>query len=162
MAEKKLQKKANVVKDVTKSTKIRKPKKVEDAVIVEEAVVVSQAEKGERIHFDDWSKQDLWAVVDINGSQEIVFEGLEFDVNSLGEIAESDKYVSDKVLVTFAGGETKIGTPFVDGAKVECEVVKNFRGPKGVTRDFKAKSRFRKAHGFRQSLTKLKVTKISL
>ncbi len=54
----------------------------------------------------------------------------------------------------------KVGTPFVEGAKVEAEVVKQTKGKKIRIFKFTAKKDFRKRKGHRQNFTVVKITNI--
>ncbi len=56
--------------------------------------------------------------------------------------------------------EVTIGSPLVDGARVLAEVVEERRGPKIVVLKYKAKVRYRRKSGHRQTTTRLRVTEI--
>ncbi|MDD4731209.1 MAG: 50S ribosomal protein L21 [Desulfovibrio sp.] len=102
----------------------------------------------------------MFAIIETGGKQFRVEEGLELDVELLK--AEAGSTVSiDKVLLVDNGGDTKIGTPYVDGAKVDCEVVKHGRGKKIVVFHKLSKKDSRKTQGHRQDFTRLKVKSIS-
>lgn len=78
------------------------------------------------------------------------------------KVADKDgKIIFDEVLLIDDGKSTKIGTPLVDGAKVEAEIVEQFKDKK--IRVFKMKRRkgYRRTQGHRQQKTKVKITKIS-
>lgn len=70
------------------------------------------------------------------------------------------KIVFDEVLLTNVGGKSKIGQPVVKGAKVECTILKQLKGPKQRAGKFKAKSRYRRTWGYREQLTRVRVDKI--
>ena len=55
------------------------------------------------------------------------------------------------------GTELKIGTPYVDGAKVTLKVEKNFRGPKLISFDKKRRKGYKRTVGHRQELTRVSV-----
>lgn len=55
----------------------------------------------------------------------------------------------------------KIGTPYVEGAKVVCLVEKHGRGKKIKVFHYRPKKKFRKTQGHRQPYTKLVVKKIN-
>lgn len=78
------------------------------------------------------------------------------------KVADKDgKIIFDEVLLIDDGKSTKIGTPLVDGAKVEAEIVEQFKDKK--IRVFKMKRRkgYRRTQGHRQQKTKVKITKIA-
>lgn len=58
------------------------------------------------------------------------------------------------------GKETKIGTPVVEGSKVEFKVLEQYKGDKVRVFKMKSKKRHMKNNGFRPHLTKLEVTSI--
>ena len=58
------------------------------------------------------------------------------------------------------GKETKIGTPLVDGSKVEFKVLEQYKWDKVRVFKMKSKKRHMKNNGFRPHLTKLEVTSI--
>ena len=55
----------------------------------------------------------------------------------------------------------KIGSPTIDGAKVEAEVIKHTRGPKLIVWKMKRRKGYRNKNGHRQDLSILKINKIS-
>ena len=59
-------------------------------------------------------------------------------------------------------GETSVGTPNVEGAKVQAEVVNKGKGKKIVVFKYKAKTRYRRKNGHRQNFTDLRITDISV
>lgn len=73
---------------------------------------------------------------------------------SAGDSVELD------VLLVADGGNVKVGSPTVSGAKVQAVVVEHFRGEKIRIFKYKAKERQRKQGGHRQDYTRLKVEKI--
>jgi large subunit ribosomal protein L21 len=75
--------------------------------------------------------------------------------------AESDTYVFDKVLGVY-DADLISGDPYVKGAKVEAQVVKQGKAKKILVFHFKRRKKFRKLQGHRQPFTRLKITSISL
>jgi large subunit ribosomal protein L21 len=55
-----------------------------------------------------------------------------------------------------------VGTPTVAGVKVVAEVVSHGRGPKIIVFKYKAKTRYRKKTGHRQSFTRLAIQRIQV
>lgn len=66
----------------------------------------------------------------------------------------------DEVLLVSKKGKAEIGKPLVKDAKVKVEIVEHVKGDKTQTNKFKAKSRYRKASGHRQTYTVIKVVSI--
>lgn len=100
----------------------------------------------------------MFAIVKSGGKQYRVEEG---DVLRL-ELLEAEVGSTVELPVMMLGGEaTKVGTPMVDGAKVEAEVVSHGRGTKIYVKKFKAKANYRRRTGHRQSYTEVRVTGIA-
>ena len=101
------------------------------------------------------------ALIVTGGKQYTVAEGDILFVEKLGvEAEETVKF--DQVLAVLDGENTKIGTPVVEGAKVEAKVVKNGKGKKITVFRYKAKKNEKKKIGHRQPYTKVEITKIAL
>ncbi|MBP9758429.1 50S ribosomal protein L21 [Candidatus Dojkabacteria bacterium] len=100
-----------------------------------------------------------FAVVSIKSSQEMVSEGDIISVDKLEGEAGS-KITFEEVLLTNIAGKIEIGKPNVKGIKVEAEIVEQTKADKVHTRNFKAKSRYRKHTGDRKKLTKIKIVSI--
>ena len=101
------------------------------------------------------------AIIVTGGKQYTVAEGDVLFVEKLN--AEAEATVNfDQVLAVLDGENTKIGTPVVEGAKVEAKVVKNGKGKKITIFRYKAKKNEKKKIGHRQPYTKVEITKIAL
>ena len=101
------------------------------------------------------------AVIVTGGKQYTVAEGDVIFVEKLN--AEAEATVNfEQVLAVLDGENTKIGTPVVEGAKVEAKVVKNGKGKKITVFKYKAKKNEKKKIGHRQPYTKVEITKIAL
>ena len=59
-----------------------------------------------------------------------------------------------------AGDDVKVGSPVVEGAKVQAEVLEQKKDKKIVIFKFKAKKNYRKKKGHRQPYTLVKIEKI--
>ena len=102
----------------------------------------------------------MYAVIETGGKQYRVQEGDVFSVEKLS-VEAGDKVTLDKVLILNDDKTVKVGTPYVDGAKVETTVVENGKGEKVIIFKYKAKKDYRKKQGHRQPYTMLKVESIS-
>jgi large subunit ribosomal protein L21 len=67
-----------------------------------------------------------------------------------------------EVLMVNDGSKVQIGSPFVKGAKVTGEIVRQGKGPKINAFNYKAKKNERKQWGHRQPLTHVRVTGIEV
>jgi len=100
----------------------------------------------------------MYAIIATGGKQYRVSEG---DVIYIEKIdAQVDSTVSFDVLLVGNDGEVKVGTPVVEGVKVEGKVVGQIRGEKIIVFKYKAKKNYRRKQGHRQPYTKVEITKI--
>lgn len=106
-------------------------------------------------------KSNIIAVIALSGKQYLVREGDKVEAEKL-DLPEGEKVTLKEVLLTFDGEATKVGTPFVDGASVELKLEKTAKGEKVDIRKYKAKSRYRRTTGHRQTKSTLVVTGINL
>ncbi len=67
----------------------------------------------------------------------------------------------DRVLSVGSGDGLKIGTPFIDGASVEAEIVEVFKDKKIIVYKKKRRHGYQKRNGHRQRVATLKITKIN-
>ena len=102
----------------------------------------------------------MYAVIKTGGKQYRVQQG---DVIFVEKIdAQADEAVTfEEVLLVNDGDATKIGTPVVEGAKVEGKVLAQVKSKKIVVYKYKAKKNERKKQGHRQPYTKVEITGIN-
>ena len=100
----------------------------------------------------------MFAIVETGGTQFKVEKGTILDVNRV-EGSEGDTYKITTVLL-INDSDVKVGAPVVNGAYVEAKIVKHKRGEKIVVFKMKAKKRYQKTQGHRQSLTTVEITDI--
>ena len=101
------------------------------------------------------------AIIVTGGKQYTVSEGDVLFIEKLNAEAEATVKF-ETVLAVLDGENTKIGTPVVEGAKVEAKVVKNGKAKKITIFRYKAKKNEKKKIGHRQPYTKVEITKIAL
>jgi len=99
-----------------------------------------------------------YAIIETGGKQYKVHPGLVLDVDNLNVTDGSFSF--DKVLLHVAGGDIKIGTPFLEGAVVTAKVLGDKKGEKVRVSKFKGKSRYRKTVGFRAKLTSVEIVSL--
>ncbi len=66
----------------------------------------------------------------------------------------------DKILAIFDGEETRIGSPYVEGAKVVGRVVQQGRDRKIIVFTYRPKSQFKRKKGHRQEFTQVQITEV--
>jgi large subunit ribosomal protein L21 len=81
------------------------------------------------------------------------------EVELLG-VPEGEKIVLDKVLFICDEENTIVGDPIIGGAKVTATSLGQFKGDKVIVFKYKAKTRYRRKRGHRQTFTRLTVNEI--
>ena len=100
------------------------------------------------------------AVVKTGGKQYKISEGDIIEVEKLdGNVG--DTISLDKVLICGEGDSIKVGTPYLNGCNVACEVTEQLRGKKIIVFKKHRRKSYRRKNGHRQSLTRLKITGIT-
>ena len=103
----------------------------------------------------------MYAIIADSGRQYKVEEGQELTVD-FRESSAGDKLTFDKVLAVSDGqGDLKLGTPTLDGATVEAEVLGAKKGEKLVVQKIRRRKNSRRKTGHRSIYTRIKIGKIS-
>ena len=102
-----------------------------------------------------------YAVIELGGRQWRVSPGTRLDVNRVAGEAGAT-HVVEQVLLAQDGEGVQFGRPYVEGARVVCEVVDQHRGPKIISYKYRRRENWRKTRGSRQELTRLLVKEILL
>ena len=103
----------------------------------------------------------MYAIVEIKGKQYKVEKGKEVYVDLLDKKAGS-KIEFDKVLLVKSDSETKVGQPYIEGAKIKAKVEKEVKGKKIVVFKFRAKKDSKSKQGHRQRYHKITISDIAL
>ena len=102
----------------------------------------------------------MYAVIKTGGKQYRVQQGDVIFVEKLN--AQADEAVTfDEVLLVGDADQSKVGTPVVEGAKVEGKVLAQVKSRKIVVYKYKAKKNERKKQCHRQPYTKVEITAIN-
>lgn len=101
------------------------------------------------------------AIIKTGGKQYKVSEGSKIKIEKL-DVNVGDKFTFDSVLLTSKedGSDLKIGSPVVEGAKVEALVSRQDRHEKVRTIKFKSKTHHNKEKNHRQAYTEVIIEKI--
>ena len=100
-----------------------------------------------------------FSIIATGGKQYKVSAGQKLKIEKLpGEAG--GKLVFDRVLLTADGDAVVIGTPTVDSATVEANIVRQARDEKKIVFRFHAKTRYRKKKGHRQHFTEVEIVKV--
>ena len=99
----------------------------------------------------------MFVIVEIQGQQFKAEKYKFLYVHYLGEeVKEGDKVEFDRVLLSDADGDVKVGAPTVEGAKVVCEVAEPLvKGDKVIVFKKKRRKGYRVKNGHRQYFTKI-------
>ena len=103
----------------------------------------------------------MHAIIETGGKQYKVAEGDTLFIEKL-PVEAGEAVTFDKVLAVIDGENVTVGTPVVEGAKVDASVVKNGKGKKIIVFKYKPKKGYRKRQGHRQPYTKVTIGAISL
>ena len=103
----------------------------------------------------------MHAIIETGGKQYKVAEGDTLFIEKL-PVEAGEAVTFDKVLAVIDGENVTVGTPVVEGAKVEATVDKNGKGKKIVVFKYKPKKGYRRKQGHRQPYTKVTIGKISV
>jgi len=103
----------------------------------------------------------MFAVIKTGGKQYKVQQG---DVLQVEKLAEGkDKNITfDEVLLVEDGKNTLVGTPFVDKALVHAVILENFKDKKVLVFKKKRRKQYKKTHGHRQELTRIRIEDITV
>lgn len=101
----------------------------------------------------------MWALVEYKGFQFYVKEGENIIVPLVDE-EEGKEIEIDKVLLIKKDGDIRIGTPYIEGAKVIGQITQHTKLKKIIVFKYKPKKNYRRKKGHRQKATKIKILKI--
>ncbi|MBQ7424213.1 MAG: 50S ribosomal protein L21 [Prevotella sp.] len=103
----------------------------------------------------------MYAIVEINGQQFKAEKGMKLFVNRIKDAEEGKAVEFDKVLLVDNDGTVTVGTPTVEGAKVEAEVVNPLvKGDKVLVFKKKRRKGYRKLNGHRQQYSQIEIKSV--
>jgi large subunit ribosomal protein L21 len=102
----------------------------------------------------------MYAIVEIAGQQFKVEQGRKIFVHRL-QANEGDKLEFDKVLLVENGGKVSVGSPVINGAKVNATVVSHIKGDKVIVFKKKRRKGYQKWNGHRQQFSQIMIDGIS-
>ncbi len=101
----------------------------------------------------------IYAVIEVGGKQYKVAPKETLEVERL-DATEGSTVELDKVLFIGGDKENLVGNPVIKGAKVLATSLGETKGEKAIVFKYKAKVRYRKKTGHRQTYTRILVTEI--
>ncbi len=102
----------------------------------------------------------MFAIIETGGKQYKVNEGDILFIEKL-DAEEGSSVTFDKVLAVSDNSEFKVGAPYVEGATVSANVVKNGKGKKIYVMTYKPKKNEKRKMGHRQPYTKVQISSIN-
>lgn len=105
----------------------------------------------------------MYALVEIQGRQYRVREGAHVTVERMAGAGDTVELSNVLLVARDAPGgdrETRIGQPYVPGAKVTATLEDHPRGRKVIIYKFRKRKNYRRKRGHRQALTRLRIDKI--
>jgi large subunit ribosomal protein L21 len=105
----------------------------------------------------------MFAVIEDGNRQHRIQEGdvLSVDYRAGAEVGSSLTF--ERILIANGGGPSIIGSPMIDGASVEAEVViGEDKGPKLEVQKIRRRKNSRRHTGHRQKYTRVRITSISV
>ena len=101
----------------------------------------------------------MYAIIKTGGKQYKVQQGDEIFIEKL-DANVSDEVIFDEVVAVGKDKKFVAGTPFVKGASVKANVVKNGKGKKIVIFTYRSKKNSKRKMGHRQPYSRVKITEI--
>ena len=106
------------------------------------------------------NKKIMYAIVEIAGQQFKVKQGDVLYCNRLnGEVESAITF--DKVLLIDNEGNTRVGTPVLEGAKVDAKIIEHLKADKVLVFKKKRRKGYQKLNGHRQCLSKVRIENIT-
>jgi len=101
----------------------------------------------------------MYAIIKNGGKQYKVTEGDELSLDKMS--LEAGTVIEIKEVLAVNAGELKMGAPFVEGAVVTAEVMREGRDRKVITFKKRRRKDSKVKRGFRRDFTRVKITKIA-
>jgi large subunit ribosomal protein L21 len=101
------------------------------------------------------------AIVEFQGRQYRVESGEKLQVPRL-QAEPGSTITIDRVLLIEKDGEVRVGSPVLEGARVDALVVSHGRGPKIIVGKYKKRKDYRRRNGYRDDFTAVEIGAIHL
>ncbi|MBQ6562421.1 MAG: 50S ribosomal protein L21 [Clostridia bacterium] len=101
----------------------------------------------------------MYAIIAAGGRQYRVSQGDVIYIDKINQ--DPDSTVSFDVLMVGGEGDIKVGSPVLEGAKVEGKVLAQVKGEKIVIGKYKSKKNYDRKTGHRQPYTKVEITAVN-
>ena len=118
--------------------------------------------ESERLAENRFTNIIMYAIVEINGQQFKVEQGMKLYVHHIKDVEAGKTVEFDKVLLVDKEGAVTVGAPTVEGAKVVVEVVNPLvKGDKVIVFKMKRRKDYRVKNGHRSQFTEVTVKSIN-
>ncbi|MEO1941445.1 MAG: 50S ribosomal protein L21 [Campylobacterales bacterium] len=104
----------------------------------------------------------MYAVIKHGGKQYKVKKGDILELDRIGDVEPKSEVEIGEILMVVGDEGVKVGTPFVEGAKVVLEVINHGRGKKIIIFKKRRRKDSKKKRGFRRDFTRVRVKEIQL
>ena len=101
----------------------------------------------------------MYAIFKNGGKQYKVQEGSIILLDKMS-LEPKSKVTFEEVMMVVSDKDSKIGTPFVSGAKIQAEVINEGRGKKVITFKKRRRKDSKTKRGFRRDFTRVRILKI--
>lgn len=101
----------------------------------------------------------MYAIIETGGKQYRVSEGDILRVERV-QPADDGTVTFDRVLAVGSDSDLKVGTPYVEGARVVARLLGEEKGDKVVVFKYRAKVNYRRKRGHRQILSRVRIERI--
>jgi large subunit ribosomal protein L21 len=102
----------------------------------------------------------LYAIIETGGFQFRVEPGMKLNIPKLAS-EEGESITLGKVMLLADGEEVAVGSPLVEGASVEAQVLEHGRGGKITVFKRKRRKGYEKTSGHRQDYTRIEIKSIN-
>ena len=117
--------------------------------------------ESERLAENRFTNIIMYAIVEINGQQFKVEQGMKLYVHHIKDVEAGKTVEFDKVLLVDKEGAVTVGAPTVEGAKVVAEVVNPLvKGDKVIVFKMKRRKDYLKKNGHRAQFTQVEVKQV--
>ena len=101
----------------------------------------------------------MYAIMKCGGKQHKVSEGEYLKVDNLN-LEVGSKFDITDILSINDGKDLKVGTPFIEGAKIEAEVLENGKDKKVIIFKKRRRKDSKVKRGFRRQFSKIQINRI--
>lgn len=101
----------------------------------------------------------MYAVFQVSGFQYTVEEGDVIKI-PLQDAKAGDKIELKDVLLIKKDKDAMVGTPYLDKAKIQAEIVSQGKDDKVLIYKYKRRTKYRRTQGHRQDFSEIKIKKI--